>query len=143
MLSSLQPRDIPQVWHIAVLGVLAALPAGVVFNWLPHFEVDATGSIIVIGAVIAGSIAVIRSIDPGAAGIRTGLLGGILEILVFSFGDTLAYIMGSAGTFIVVIFASGVLLVGLAAFGWVFGRLGGWVTNVVTTRYLRTTTNTE
>lgn len=142
MLSSLHPRDIPQVWRIAVLGALAALPAGVVFNWLPNSEADTTGSIMVIGAFIAGGIAVTRSINPGAAGTRTGLLGGVLEILVFSFTDTLTYITRSADTLIVIIFASGVLLVGLAAFGWVFGRLGGWVTNTVTTRYLFTTTNT-
>nr|WP_243645265.1 DUF5518 domain-containing protein [Natrarchaeobius chitinivorans] len=96
-----------------------------------EFETD--GLITVIGAVIAGGIAGTRSVDPSAAGLRTGLFGASIGIL-FSLSDVLMIVTESAGVIPVFIYTSGFALVVMSLLGWVFGRLGGWVTNTLSTR---------
>ncbi|AXR79287.1 hypothetical protein AArc1_2979 [Natrarchaeobaculum sulfurireducens] len=131
MLPALHSRSISQVWQVAISGMLVALPVSVILGWVLGFETD--GLITVIGAVIAGGIAVTRSVNPSAAGLRTGLLGASLGIL-FSLPDVLMIGTESAGAIPVFIYTSGFALVVMSMLGWVFGRLGGWVTNTLSTR---------
>ena len=64
MLSSTR---IPQVWQVAILGTIASLPATIVIDWLPNSEATVGGGVMIVGALIAGGIAVSRSIEPSAA----------------------------------------------------------------------------
>ena len=119
---------VPQVWRVALLGVIAGLPATAVLNWLPNAEADIGGGSMVIGAMIAGAVAVPRSVAPSAAGLRAGLLAGLLAALSFVFTDGMG-ITWSTNRAIFFSLAVGMLLCVSPVFGAVFGKLGGWVAN--------------
>ena len=72
-----------QVWKFAVIGAIASLPVTTIVNWLPNSETSIGGSIMVVGAFIAGVIAKLRLIDPSAAGLRAGFIGAVFEISNF------------------------------------------------------------
>lgn len=74
-------RSVPLVWRFEFIGALDSLPITVLVNWLPNSEANITGDIMIFGAFIGEVIATIRSTDPDAAGLRAGLLGGIIGIL--------------------------------------------------------------
>ncbi len=85
------------------------------------------------GAFTAGVIAEFCSANPGAAGLRAGVLAGVvagLTLLVEVASTTQLSILSVA----FVILASGLALLVAPAFGLVFGRIGGWAVNTVTSR---------
>jgi hypothetical protein len=124
-------RSVPQVWRIAVLGTAASVPATVVLNWLPDSEATVGGGVMIVGAMIAGALAVGRSVDPDAAGLRAGFLGGIVAILTFVVtGAPAATWSPSRLAFFG--FAGGVVLCISPVFGTVSGRVGGRVASILT-----------
>jgi hypothetical protein len=127
MLSSTR---IPQVWQVAILGTIASLPATIVIDWLPNSEATVGGGVMIIGALISGGIAVNRSIEPSAAGLCAGFLGGLIAVSVFVLteGTTVAW---SLNTIVFFLIAVVVILCLSPVFGLIFGRIGGWVTNTV------------
>jgi len=130
MFPDLHPRRIPQVWHVAILGTIAALPATVVINWFPNSEVTVGGGVMVVGAIIAGALAVTRSVEASAAGLRAGLLGGIIAVSAFILteGTTVTW---SLNTIVFFLIAVVMFLCVSPVFGLIFGRIGGWVANTV------------
>ena len=86
-----------------------------------------------IGAFIAGGLAVIRATDSGASGLRAGFLGGVVGVLTFivTTGTTAAWPLSSVAFFALA--SMGVLCVA-PLFGLVCGRLGGWVATTVLPR---------
>lgn len=74
---------VPQIWHVSILGAIAALPATVVIDRLPNSKTTVSGGIMIVGALIAGGIAANRSVDPNTAGLRAGFLGGLIAVFVF------------------------------------------------------------
>lgn len=130
MLSVLHSRRISQAWQIAIFGMLVAVLVSGILGRVLELETD--GLTTVIGAVIAGGIAVTRSVDPSAAGLRTGLLGASIGVL-FSLPDVLMIVPESAGVISVFVYTSGFALVVMSLLGWVFGRLGGWASNTLRT----------
>jgi hypothetical protein len=130
MLSNTRIRRIPQVWRIAILGTIAALPATVLINWLPNSEVTVGGGVLLLGAIIAGAIAVTRSVEPSAVGLRAGFLGGIIAVSVFlvTEGTTVAWSLNT----IVFFFIAVVMLLCISpVFGLICSRIGAWVANAV------------
>ena len=127
MLSSTR---IPQVWQVAILGTIASLPATIVIDWLPNSEATVGGGVMIVGALIAGGIAVSRSIEPSAAGLCAGFLGGLIAVSVFVLteGTTVAW---SLNTIVFFLIAVAVILCLSPVFGLIFGQIGGWVTNTV------------
>jgi hypothetical protein len=130
MLLNIRIRRIPQVWRVAVLGTIAALPATVVINWLPNSEVTVGGGVMLIGATIAGAVAANRSVEPGAAGLRAGFLGGMTAVSVFILteGTTVTW---SPDTTVFFLLAVVMLLCISPVFGLISGQIGGWVANTV------------
>jgi hypothetical protein len=131
-------RGIPQVWQIAVLGALGGLAINVVGNSLSFSGQDPSGSIFLFGTVLAGGIAVARSADPGAAGLRTAFIGAIINFIL-SIPPNMAYITSwKGGPFMFTIFSVVILSVS-CVLGVIFGRIGGWITNTVTAHWLHAT----
>ena len=128
MLPALHSDRVPRVWQVTVLGVIASLPATAILNWLPDSEATVGGGVMIIGATIAGGLAVSRSVDPGAAGLRAGFLGGAIAVLAFVVTEapTVTWSTPLLGFFA---FAVGAVLCVSPLFGWGFGRIGGWVAN--------------
>jgi hypothetical protein len=137
-------RTVPSAWRSALIGALASLPVTVLVNWLPDSEADIAGGIILFGAFIAGVVATLRSTGPDAAGSRAGLLSagiGILTPAVAAVSSAIesTVIAWPSPSRMVIFVVSGVLILVLApAFGWVCGRIGGWVATAVTTRWTAT-----
>jgi len=130
MPSNTRIRRIPRAWRVAVLGAIAALPATVVLNWLPNSEATVGGGVMLVGAILAGAVATNRSVEPGAAGLRAGFLGGVIGVSVFLLteGTTVPWSLNMAVFF----FVGCVALLGVApVFGLIAGRIGGWVANTV------------
>lgn len=133
-------RRLPSAWRFALVGALASLPVTVFVNWLPESRADGAGGIVVFGAFVAGGLAAFRSTDPGSAGLRAGLLGGVVGILTpfvpaASAAIRSAVIPWPSPTRVAFFVLFGAVLLALTpVFGLVFGRLGGWVATTVTTR---------
>ena len=126
----LSQTRISQDWRVAILGTIAALPATVVIDWLPNSEATVGGGVTVVGALIAGGIAVNRSIEPSAAGLRAGFLGGLIAVSVFVLteGTTVAWSLNTVVLFLIAV----LMLLWLSpVFALIFGRIGGWVTHAV------------
>jgi hypothetical protein len=130
MLPNIRIRRIPQVWHVAILGTIAALPATVVINWLPNSEVTVGGGVMLVGAIIAGAVAANRSVEPSAAGLRAGFLGGMIAVSVFILTEG-ATVTWSLSTIVFFLIAVVMFLCISPVFGLVSGRIGGWVANTV------------
>jgi hypothetical protein len=133
---SLRTRTHPRAWRFALVGALASLPVAVLINWVPNSEATIGGSIMVVGAFIAGVIAASRSTDADAAGFRSGFLGGVVGVatlLVTVASDALTGSPASWSVSRVAFFgfASVLFLFVASIFGLVFGRVGGWVANTV------------
>jgi hypothetical protein len=130
MLSNTRIRRIPQVWHVAILGTIAALPATVLINWLPNSEVTVGGGVMLVGAMIAGAVAANRSVDPSAAGLRAGFLGSVIAVSVFILteGTTVTWSLNTIMFFLVAVV---MLLCISPVFGLISGRIGGWVANTI------------
>jgi hypothetical protein len=132
-LTRMSSSSLPAVWRFAIVGTLASLPITVVVNWLPDSEAAIGGGIMIFGAFIAGIVAETRSANPGAAGLRAGVLAGVvagLTLLVEVASTTQLSVLSVA----FVVLASGLALIVAPAFGLVFGRIGGWTVNTVTSR---------
>ncbi|WP_132057975.1 DUF5518 domain-containing protein [Halorussus amylolyticus] len=130
----------PSAWRFALVGALASLPVTALVNRLPNSEADIAGGIMIVGAFIAGAIAVLRSTDPEAAGLRAGLLSGVVAILtplVAPDGLSVAGLIAWPSPHVLVALAV-VALVLASMFGLVCGRIGGWVATTVTTRWTAT-----
>jgi len=130
MLSNAQIRRIPQVWYVAILGTIAALPATVLINWLPNSESTVGAGVMIVGAMIAGAIAANRSTEPSAAGVRAGFLGGVIAVSVFLLTEatTVTWSLNTIPFFLVAVVG---LLCVSPVFGLISGRIGGWVANTV------------
>jgi hypothetical protein len=130
MTPTLDACNPPQVWRIAVLGTIASVPATVVVNWLPDSEATVGGGVMLIGAMIAGALAVSRSVDPSAAGLRTGLLGGVVAILTFVGTEALAATWSPSRLVFFTIAGVGILCIS-PVFGLVSGWAGGRVASAL------------
>lgn len=130
MLSSIRLYRIPQVWRVAVLGTIAALPATAVINWLPNSEATIGGGVMVVGSIISGAVAANRSAEPSAAGVRAGFLGGLIAVSVFIFTDGTT-VRWSLNTIVFFIIAVVMVLCVSPMFGLVSGHIGGWIANTV------------
>lgn len=130
MLSNTRIHRVPQVWRIAILGAIAALPATVVINWLPNSELTIGGGVLLVGATIAGAVAGERSVDPSAAGLRAGFLGGIITVSVFILteGATVAWSLNVIVFFLIAIV---MFLCISPVVGLISGQIGGWVASYV------------
>ena len=131
MPSTSRTDSIPQVWRVAILGTIAALPATVIINWLPNSEATLGGGVMLVGSLLAGAVAVTRSVAPGAAGFRGGFLGGVSAVAVFlvTDGTTVPWSLNLAVFFLIAV----VMLLSVSpVFGMICGRIGGWVANTVT-----------
>ncbi|WP_172977347.1 DUF5518 domain-containing protein [Halosegnis longus] len=130
MLSKIQGRQIPQLWSVAILGTIAALPASIIINWLPNSEATAGAGVMIAGPMIAGAIAAKRSVEPSAAGLRAGFLGGGVAISGFIITEATA-VAWSLNTIVFFLIAVGMLLCLSPVLGLISGRIGGWVANTV------------
>ncbi|SDJ32490.1 hypothetical protein SAMN05216226_102137 [Halovenus aranensis] len=130
MVSDTRTRRIPQVWRIAILGTIAALPATILISWLPNSELTVGGGVMVLGAILAGAVAVTRSVEPSAAGLRAGFLGGMIAVSVFivTEGTTVAW---SLNTIVFFLIAVVMFLSVSPVLGLISGRIGAWVANAV------------
>ncbi|QCC59000.1 DUF5518 domain-containing protein [Natrinema thermotolerans] len=126
-------HTLPPAWRFALIGSIASLPVIAVLNWLPNSEATIGGGIMIIGAFVAGVIAAIRSSDPGAAGLRAGIIGGALGLLVVivTAGTTATW---SLQRVVFIVIASGLVVCVAPLFGLGSGRVGGWVANTVGSR---------
>ena len=133
MVSRSHARFLSPAWRYALIGALVSLPVTTIINWLPNSEATIGGGIMIVGALIAGSIAAIRSIEPSAAGLRAGALGGVVGVLTFivTVGTTAAWPLSRV---VFWVFAGGVILCVAPLFGLGCGRVGGWVVNTVASR---------
>ncbi len=134
MVSPSHVRILSPAWRYALIGALVSLPVLPIINWLPNSEATIGGGIMIVGALIAGSIAAIRSTEPSAAGLRAGFLGGIVGMLtiIVTDGMTAAWPLSRVVFWVL---AGGVILCIAPIFGRGCGRIGGWVTNTVVTRW--------
>jgi hypothetical protein len=130
MFSNTRIRRIPQVWHVAILGTIAALPATVLINWLPNSKATIGGGVILVGTMIAGAVAANRSVEPSAAGLRAGFLGGVIAVSVFLLTEATT-VTWSLNTIVFFLIAVVMLLCVSPVFGLISGRIGGWVANTV------------
>ena len=130
MLSNTRICRIPQIWRVAILGTVASLPATAVINWLPNSEATVGGGVMLVEPVIAGAVAASGSVEPSAAGLRAGFLGGVSAVSVFVLTEctTVAWSLNTSVFFLV---ASVMFLCLSPVFGLIFGRIGGWVANTV------------
>lgn len=122
--------SIPQAWRAAILGTIAALPATVIINWLPNSEATIGGGILLVGSLIAGAVAVNRSVKPSAAGFRGGFLGGVSAVAAFLLteGPTVTWSLNMTVFFLIAV----VMILSVSpVFGMICGRIGGWVANTV------------
>lgn len=130
MVSPFGAHNPSSAWRFACLGVLVSVPATAILNWLPNSGATLGGGAMIVGALIAGGVAATRSVDSGAAGVRAGLLGGLIEILLLTVRvDITAAWPLSRVVFWVV--AGMFVLIVAPVFGLVFGRAGGWVATTV------------
>ena len=137
MVLSTLPRSL-SAWECALIGTLASVPLILLEGWLPDTEIDIGAGIMIFRAFIAGFIAVIRSVNPDAAGLRAGLLGGIVAILIsiiseasFAIKNTMIAWPSAPSTLVFVIF-SVIILVLTPLFGLIFGLIGGRVAATIT-----------
>lgn len=130
MVSPPRVRGLSPAWRSALAGALASLPATAVLNWLPNSEATVGGGIMIVGGLVAGGVAAVRSTDPGAAGLRAGLLGGVVAALAFvvTLDPTSAWPPSRVVFWTV---SGGVVLCLASVFGLGCGRVGGWVASAV------------
>lgn len=119
-----------RVWRVAILGTIAAAPATVVVNWLPSSEATVGGGAMLIGPLIAGAVATSDAVEPDAAGLRGGFLGGLVAISAFVLTEARA-VAWSLNTAVFFGVACLLLLCLSPVFGLVCGRIGGWTANAV------------
>ena len=135
-------RSLPPAWNCALIGTVASFPAVLILNWLPDWigHADITAGIYVFGAFVAGVVATRRSSRPGAAGLRTGVIGAVAGVALFvvEMVPTLTWSLAAAAF---VLLAIGVMVIFAPLFGWGFGHIGGLVANSAARR-LSTSTNT-
>jgi hypothetical protein len=116
-------------WRPALVGAVASLPVTALLRWLPNADADVAGGMMIVGAFVAGALATRRAVDPAAAGLRAGLLAGLVglfEPVVGSDGLAIGGVLSWPSPLAVA--AAAVLVPALAAlFGLIFGRLGGWL----------------
>ncbi|POG54407.1 DUF5518 domain-containing protein [Haloferax marisrubri] len=127
-------RSLSPAWNAALVGVIASVPISTVVNWLPNSEATVGAGMMIFGAFIAGAVAAVRSADSDAAGLRAGLLGGVLELFVFvvTAGTTAAWPLSRVAFFAL---AAGAVLCLAPLFGLGCGRIGGWVVRTVASRW--------
>ena len=130
MLLNTRIRRIPQVWRVAILGTVVALPGTAVINRLPNSEATIGGGVMLVGPIIAGAVAANRSVEPSAAGLRAGFLGGMIAVSVFILteGTTVTWSLNTIVFFLI----AGVMLLCISpVFGLISGRIGGWIAHTV------------
>ncbi|MFC7058337.1 DUF5518 domain-containing protein [Halovenus salina] len=126
-------RPPPAAWQFALTGALVSVPVGIAIEQLPHSVATPAGSVMVLGAAIAGALAARFSTDPDAAGARAGVLGAGLSV-ISSLVRAITAPTDAQSSVGALLFA-GVIVVCLAPlFGLACGRLGAWVDAAVTGR---------
>lgn len=130
MPSPSRSRRVPRVWRVAILGTLAAVPATVILNWLPNSEATVGGGAMVVGPIIAGAVATSDVVESGAAGLRSGFLGGVIAVSAFILTEamTVAWSLNTLAFFLI---ACVMLLCLSPVLGLVCGRIGGWAANTI------------
>jgi hypothetical protein len=135
----------PSAWRFALVGAVVSVPITVFGNLLSISEASIAGGIMIFGALIAGFVATIRSAQPDAAGVRAGLLGGVIAILTPFIAaaspiiQQTGIVQPSPSRIVFFVVASGVILVLSPLFGLVCGRIGGWMATTVTARWTAAT----
>ncbi|MBC9988200.1 hypothetical protein C5B89_12820 [Haloferax sp. Atlit-47N] len=121
-------------WNAALVGAIASLPISAVVNWFPNSEATVGAGMMIFGAVTAGVVAAVRSVDSDAAGLYAGFLGGVLELVIFAVttGTTVAWPLSRVAFFA---FAGGVVVCLASMFGLGCGRIGGWLMRTVGSRW--------
>ncbi|WP_416840447.1 DUF5518 domain-containing protein [Haloferax sp. DFSO52] len=136
----LRGRTLPVAWRFAIIGALASLPTTIAVDSLPDSKATIAGGIMIIGAFIGGTIAALRSADPGAAGFRSGVLAGGVAVLTLIVTVVSTVLSGatvarpSLARVVFIVVAGGLVLCIAPIFGLVSGRVGGWVANTVFSR---------
>lgn len=133
-------QTVPSAWRFALVGALASLPVAAVLNRLPNSEATIGGNVMILGAFIAGAIASVRLTDSDAAGLRAGFLGGVLGVLSLLVTVISTSTSGTAAAWPLSRVVFWVVAIGLglciaSVFGLVCGRIGGWIANVVVSRW--------
>ncbi|GKZ14181.1 DUF5518 domain-containing protein [Haladaptatus sp. T7] len=134
MVSPSHVRILSPAWGYALIGALVSLPVSAIINWLPNSEATIGGGIMIVGALVAGGIAAIRSTEPSAAGLRAGFLGGLVAVLIFLVTVDITAVWPLSRV-IFWVFAGGISLCVAPLFGRGCGRIGGWVTITIVTRW--------
>ncbi|EFW92027.1 hypothetical protein ZOD2009_11130 [Haladaptatus paucihalophilus DX253] len=134
MVSPSHVRILSPAWRYALIGALVSLPVSAIINWLPNSEATIGGGIMIVGALVAGGIAAIRSTEPSAAGLRAGFLGGLVAVLIFLVTVDITAVWPLSRV-IFWVFAGGISLCVAPLFGRGCGRIGGWVTITIVTRW--------
>lgn len=127
------PTDGRSPWRFALVGALVSLPVTALLNRLPNADADLAGGIMIFGAFAAGAVAAARSADPDAAGLRAGVLAGVVGVLtplVTAEGPSVAGLLEWPSPWGLLALAA-VVLVLATVFGAVFGHLGGWLVSTV------------
>ncbi|WP_136601459.1 DUF5518 domain-containing protein [Salinigranum halophilum] len=142
--STLRRSAVSAPWRYAFVGALCSLPVGALLDRLPNSSATVGGSIMLLGAFLAGVIAVLRSTDPAASGLRAGFIGGAVAVCTLAMrvvsmaaSDMAAWPLSRVAFWVV---ASGFVLCVAPLFGLVCGRIGGGVTNTVVSRLVSGTT---
>jgi len=128
-MTSLQIQTPSKAWQFAFIGAIASVPVTYIINWLPNSETSIGGSIMVVGAFIAGVIAKLRLIDSSAAGLRAGFIGAIFEISIFLINEGNS-VLSSQHSIVFWVIGMGIMGFGMVFFGLLVGSFGGWVTNL-------------
>jgi len=110
--------------------MVASVPATAILNWLPNPEATVGGGVMIVGAMIAGAFAITRSVDPGAAGLRAGLLGGVVAALAFVFTQAVT-VTWSVSRLAFFGIAVGFVLCVAPIFGSISGQVGGRIAGAV------------
>jgi hypothetical protein len=135
-------------WRSALLGSLTSVPITIGLNIIYQSDVTIAGGVVLFGAFIAGVLATRASARSELAGFRAGFLCALWILVVMA--PALVQFVGEVGVnwlgspiatalgwlLLLVFYATAMVLCGVV--GSLCGRVGGWVTTVVTGRNIVT-----
>jgi hypothetical protein len=119
-------------WRFALAGAVVSVPLTLALDRIPAVSADLAAGIMLLGAAIAGMAAVVYSAEPGPAGFRAGLLG--VAVAVLGSASTLFQEGASTSETVLFVLFAVVATLFVPAFGWICGRLGGWLASATRAR---------
>jgi hypothetical protein len=133
------PRLTPKngLWRYAVVGGLASLPLSIVYHWWSGMGNHFSTLPILLGGLLAGSLAHTNSRKPAKAGIGAGIIGGvpayvfILPPMARTATEVATAWSSPLGAVVVVAFSAPAIVVIAALPGWIGGFVGGWLAEKV------------